>query len=63
MAPILFLIYIQVAVEVFNVISKHCKLQFKTHEDNVFSGRYIRTREDVVSFEIASSLYADDGAF
>lgn len=63
MAPILFLIYMQAAVEVFNVTSKHCKLQFKTREDNVFSGRNIRTRKDVVSFEISSSLYADDGAF
>ena len=62
MAPILFLIYMQAAVEVFNVTSKHCKLQFKTREDNVFSGRNIRVRKDVVSFEIASSLYADDGA-
>ena len=63
MAPILFLIYMQAAIELVNAKADYHKLQYKTREDHLFAGRPIRTRKDVVSFEVSSSLFADDGAF
>lgn len=63
MAPILFLIYMQAAIEVINAETDHHKLVFLTRDDQVFSGRPLRTRKNVVSFEVSCSLFADDGAF
>jgi hypothetical protein len=63
MAPILFLIYMQAAIEVVNANADYRKLQYKTREDHLFAGRSIRTRKDVEFFEVSSSLFADDGAF
>ena len=63
MASILFLIYMQAAIEVVNAKADYHKLQYKTREDHLFAGRPIKTRKDVVSFEVSSSLFADDGAF
>ena len=63
MAPILFLIYMQAAIEVVNANTDHQRLQYKTREDHVFAGRPVRTRKDAVNFEVTSSLFADDGAF
>ena len=63
MASILFLIYMQAAIEVVNAKADYHKLQYKTRKDHLFAGRPIKTRKDVVSFEVSSSLFADDGAF
>ena len=61
MAPVLFLIYMQAAIEVINPQADCRKLQYKTREDHLFAGRTLRTRKDVKCFEVSSSLFADDG--
>ncbi len=55
-APVLFLIYMQAAIEVINTQADCRKLQYKTREDHFFAGRTLRTRKDVKSFEVSSSL-------
>ncbi len=52
MAPILFLIYMQDAIELVSAKADYQKLQYKTREDHLFAGRPIRTRKDVISFEV-----------
>ncbi len=39
MAPVLFLIYMQAAIEVINAQADCRKLQYKTREDHLFAGR------------------------
>ena len=64
LAPILFLIYMQAGIELVNKESTVTPLVFKTRDDNIISGRNIKSDTGCpLEVVFSSSFFADDGAF
>jgi len=64
LAPILFLIYMQAGIELVNKESTVTPLVFKTRDDNIISGRNIKSDTGrPLEVVFSSSFFADDGAF